>query len=154
MKQHNKIEKEKMMSSEVTFLIIEDNDLDAEKVERSFKKLKIDSPRIRAEDGYEALQILRDQIPEKKIVKPYIILLDLNMPRVNGFEFLQEIRKDPRLKDAIVYVLTTSEAISDINEAYSYNVSGYIVKPMSIIEMIEALKVMGLFWKLCKLPQE
>ena len=83
---------------------------------------------IIAEDGLEALDILRGRSPEKRISYPYIILLDLNMPRMNGFEFLPELRDDQALLSAVVFVLTTSDAPSDRERAYRENIAGYMVK--------------------------
>lgn len=112
----------------VNILIVEDDDVAAESVVRSLRKHAMDFPVTLARDGIEALEILRSTHNELTIEKPYIVLLDLNMPRMNGFEFLQEVRQDNQLHDAIVFVLTTSDADSDKSRAYHENIAGYMVK--------------------------
>ncbi|HWV14070.1 MAG TPA: response regulator [Cellvibrio sp.] len=117
-----------MSKAVMNILLVEDDDVAAEAVVRSIHKHDLNFPVIVAEDGLEALDVLRDKISDKKINRPYLILLDLNMPRMNGFEFLQEIRTDNNLKDSVVFVLTTSDADSDKTRAYHENIAGYMVK--------------------------
>lgn len=142
-----------MTAHSVSFLLVEDNDLDAEKIERSFADLKITNPLIRARDGLEALSLLRGDHEQTELHRPLIILLDLNMPRMNGIEFLEELRRDERLADLSVYVFTTSDHQLDVQAAHRYNVSGYIVKPVKRAQMIEALGTLNLYWDLCEFPQ-
>ncbi len=115
-------------SSELRVLLVDDDAVDAEGVVRAFKKTNITHPVVRAMDGVEALQILRGDGESPKLTKPYLVLLDLNMPRMSGAEFLREVRKDPDLKDTIVFVLTTSQADADKIAVYDLNVAGYLVK--------------------------
>ena len=117
-----------MKVNDPNILLVEDDDVAAEAVTRSLKKNGVTFPVVTAEDGMTALEILRGRHPTRKIAYPYIILLDLNMPRMNGFEFLQELRKDPQLSSAVVFVLTTSDAPSDRARAYRENIAGYMVK--------------------------
>lgn len=112
----------------VNILLVDDDDVAAESVVRSLRKHTVDFPVTLARDGIEALEILRNPLPDLRIEKPYIILLDLNMPRMDGFEFLQEIRGDKQLHDSIVFVLTTSDADTDRTRAYHANIAGYMVK--------------------------
>jgi CheY-like chemotaxis protein len=112
----------------VNILLVDDDDVAAESVVRSLRKHTVDFPVTLARDGIEALEILRNPLPDLRIEKPYIILLDLNMPRMDGFEFLQEIRGDKQLHDSIVFVLTTSDADTDRTRAYHENIAGYMVK--------------------------
>lgn len=112
----------------VNILLIDDDDVAAESVVRSLRKHTVDFPVTLARDGIEALEILRKTHPDLSIEKPYIILLDLNMPRMNGFEFLQEIRNDKQLHDSVIFVLTTSDFDSDKARAYHENIAGYMVK--------------------------
>lgn len=114
--------------TQVNILLIDDDDVAAESVVRSLRKHTIDFPVTLARDGIEALEILRKTHPDLNIEKPYIILLDLNMPRMNGFEFLQEIRSDKQLRDSVIFVLTTSNFDSDRARAYQENIAGYMVK--------------------------
>lgn len=111
----------------VNILIVDDDALDVEMFKMSITKRKFANPVIRAVDGVEALEILRNQ-HEIVLERPYIILMDINMPRMNGLECIKEIRKDPQLKDAIVFVMTTSSDEADIYDAYNLNVAGYMVK--------------------------
>lgn len=114
--------------SQINILIVDDDDVAAESVVRSLRKHAMDFPITLARDGVEALEILRRQHQDLSIEKPYLILLDLNMPRMDGFEFLQEVRCDKNLHDSIIFVLTTSDADSDRIRAYEENIAGYMVK--------------------------
>lgn len=114
--------------AKVNILLVDDDDVAAESVVRSLRKNTIDFPITLARDGIEALEILRSSHADLSIEKPYLILLDLNMPRMDGFEFLQEIRSDKKLHDSIVFVLTTSDFDSDKTRAYNENIAGYMVK--------------------------
>ncbi|WP_331346600.1 response regulator [Cellvibrio sp. UBA7661] len=114
--------------TKVNILIVDDDDVAAESVVRSLRKHAMDFPITLARDGIEALEILREHHSELTIEKPYIVLLDLNMPRMDGFEFLQEVRQDEVLQDSIIFVLTTSDADSDKSRAYRENIAGYMVK--------------------------
>lgn len=108
-------------------LLVDDDDVARESVVRNLRKHEIEFPVVFAEDGAVALEILRGR-HERTIGRPRIILLDLNMPRMNGFEFLQELRSDATLRNAIVFVLTTSSADEDRARAYQENIAGYMVK--------------------------
>jgi CheY-like chemotaxis protein len=112
----------------LTILLIEDDDVAAEAVMRSLTKANVHFPVVWAEDGLAALEILRGQSPNRKVPRPRVLLLDLNMPRMNGFEFLQTLRADPALNDEIVFVLTTSDEQTDRHKAYQENIAGYMVK--------------------------
>ena len=89
----------------VSILLVEDDDVDAMGVERALKKLRLANPLFRARDGLQGLEMMRSQ----KIPRPFLILLDLNMPRMNGLETLREIRRDPALTKSVIFVLTTSK---------------------------------------------
>lgn len=109
-------------------LLIEDDDVAAEAVMRSMQRAGIPCPVTWVEDGQAALEVLREQDAQRKAPRPRLILLDLNMPRMNGFEFLEAARADPQLKDEVIFVLTTSSADTDRSRAYDENVAGYMVK--------------------------
>jgi CheY-like chemotaxis protein len=117
-----------MTDPNLSVLLVEDDDVAAEAVERSLRKHKVDALIVWAENGAVALEILRGTHPTKTIASPHIILLDLNMPRMNGFEFLTELRADSRLANNVVFVLTTSNADIDRNRAYDEHIAGYMVK--------------------------
>lgn len=108
-------------------LLVDDDDVAAEAVVRGLRKHSMECPIVIAEEGGVALQILRGT-HARKISKPYIVLLDLNMPRMNGLEFLRELRLDAALKGTIVFVLTTSAAEADRARAYEHSIAGYMVK--------------------------
>lgn len=112
----------------LNILLVEDDDVAAESVIRSFRQAGIPFPVTWVEDGLAALQVLQDQHPELKTPRPRLILLDLNMPRMNGFEFLETVRADPALKNEVVFVLTTSNEDADRNRAYDEHIAGYMVK--------------------------
>lgn len=116
------------MSDLLTVLLIEDDDVAAESVRRSLGKMGVPFPIVWAEDGVAGLAALRDQDPARHIRRPRVILLDLNMPRMNGFEFLQQLRGDPELRDEVVFVLTTSDVDADRTRAYHEQIAGYMVK--------------------------
>lgn len=111
-----------------TLLIVEDDDVDLMGIQRSLKMNGVANPIKIARDGLEALELLRGENGQEKIKMPFILLLDLNMPRMNGLELMKEIREDDLLKVSPIFVLTTSKADKDIIDAYNHNVAGYIVK--------------------------
>ncbi|MGA2808086.1 MAG: response regulator [Terracidiphilus sp.] len=108
-------------------LVVDDDDLTAESLQRSLKKISSVFHVVPAEDGQEALDILFGR-SMKRIERPFIVLLDLNMPRMNGFEFLKELRADERFRGSVVFVLSSSDADLDIYRAYDQCVAGYMVK--------------------------
>ncbi len=132
----------------VNLLLVEDDDVDATGVERALKRRRILNPLIRARDGIEALELLRGG----KVPRPFLVLLDLNMPRMGGLEFIREIRNDPQLHDAVVFVLTTSKSDEDLAAAYRNHVAGYIVKSefgdtfAGLVEMLDS------YWQIVQLP--
>lgn len=131
-----------------TILLVEDDDVDAMSVERAFKKMRIANPIIRAKDGLVALELLKNGT----IITPYIMLLDLNMPRMGGLELLAELRKDENLKNSVVFVLTTSKDDEDKLAAYNQNIAGYIVKEKLQHGFDELVKLLDHYWRLVELP--
>ena len=129
---------------------MEDDDVDILNVKRSLRKLNLLNPIHTACDGLEALDLLRgtDTIPP--IPSPTLILLDINMPRMNGLEFLREIRSDQKLQHLSVVVLTTSDEERDIVEAYNFHVAGYILKPVQPEKFFETIVAMEHYWRLCE----
>ena len=109
-------------------LLVDDDEVSCEGVIRSLRKNNIRCRVVTAEDGLEALQILQGEHPSKAIHDPFLVLLDLNMPRMDGFEFLEAVRGAPPLKETVVFVLTTSGRDTDRSRAYSENVAGYMIK--------------------------
>lgn len=116
------------MSKELSVLIVEDDDVSAESITRSLRKVAPDIGIIHAEEGKTAIAILEKTHPDKVIKSPFLVLLDLNMPVMNGFEFLEYIRDSKNLQDTVIFILTTSNDDTDRSRAYANNVAGYMVK--------------------------
>ncbi len=112
----------------VTFLLVDDDEVDREVVRRMFSQLKLANRIVEAGNGKDALNILRGENGHDALNRPFIILLDINMPIMDGHEFLNTIRADDDLKDVVVFVMTTSHTYSDRQKAHDNNVAGYIVK--------------------------
>ena len=138
----------------INILLIEDDEVDVMNVKRAFKKYKITNPLYVAGNGLEGLEMLRSQDREQPQVPESrrLILLDLNMPKMNGLEFLQELRKDDNLKRTPVIVLTTSDEDKDRMEAYNLNVAGYILKPVTFNNFAEVMVALNKYWTLCEMP--
>jgi CheY-like chemotaxis protein len=138
----------------VNILLVEDDSVDVMNVERAFRKNNIHNPLFHAKNGLLALDLLRGTNGKTCISpRPQIILLDLNMPQMNGIEFLKELRKDEDLKSISVFVMTTSNDERDRFEAYNLNVAGYILKPVSFEKFVDAVSILNSYWKLCEQPQ-
>lgn len=136
----------------LTFVLIDDDDVDVMCIKRAFRELKIANPMVVASDGLEGLAALRGEGGYRRAEAPFIILLDLNMPRMNGFEFLDIIRDDPELKTAVVFVLTTSRHDRDRLSAYERNIAGYIVKDKAMETFVEAMHMIDHYWRVVELP--
>ena len=137
----------------VNILLVEDDSVDVINVQRAFKKNNIQNPLSIAKNGIEALNMLRGENGYEKIdPQPQIILLDLNMPQMNGIEFLKEVRKDTLLRTISVFVMTTSSDDKDRMDAYNLNVAGYILKPISFEKFVSAVSILDSYWKLCEQP--
>jgi CheY-like chemotaxis protein len=133
----------------LNILLVEDDDVDVMNVRRAFAKHHITNPLFVARDGVEALEKLRDsEIPKGR----RLVLLDLNMPRMNGIEFLRELRNDPQLAPTPVVVLTTSNDDQDKVEAYHLNVAGYLLKPVTFINFCDVMVTLNKYWSLVEMP--
>ena len=141
-----------MNKQQVRVLVVDDDDVDSEMVVRGFKKHRIGNPVTVAENGREALEVLRGN-GEAPLAKPFIVLLDLNMPGMNGFEFLDELRSDPSLKSTVVFVLTTSRQEVDMAKSYEKNVAGYIVKGDVGPSFKKAVDMLEDYWTVVTLPR-
>jgi CheY-like chemotaxis protein len=140
------------MSKLINILLIEDDEVDVMNVQRAFKKNKIGNPLYVVSNGVEALDALLGRNPSDEIPMPGIILLDINMPKMGGIEFLEELRKVPGLKGISVFVMTTSNEESDKVAAYNLNVAGYILKPLSFEGFANAVAILNNYWHLCEMP--
>lgn len=140
----------------INVLLVEDDEVDIMNVRRAFRRNNITNPLFVANNGLEALEMLRKQDGNKSFIPSgrRIILLDLNMPRMGGLEFLQELRADPQLRSIPVIVLTTSNQDRDLIEAYNLNVAGYILKPVTFSNFAEVMATLNKYWALCELPYQ
>lgn len=143
-----------MSDDPVTIFLVEDNDVDAEAVRRGLRKNKVANPIRRARDGVEALEMLRSDDPETAVSPPYIILLDIKMPRMDGIEFLEHLRDDPDLRQSIVFVLTTSDDERDKWAAYEKNIAGYILKSRVGEDFVHLIEMLGHYWRYVEFPPE
>jgi len=144
-----------MSLKQLNILLVEDDEVDIMNVKRAFKKNKINNPLHIARNGLEALAMLRGDAAagvQKIEPTPKIILLDINMPKMGGLEFLEIIRGDDALKSVSVFVMTTSDEESDKLAAFNLNVAGYILKPLSFERFVDAISVLNHYWTLCELP--
>ena len=137
----------------VTLLLVEDDLVDAEAIQRAFRQHRIANPFVVVPDGVEALRALRGE-SEVRVPHPYVVLLDINMPRMNGLEFLAELRADPALSRTIVFVLTTSDREEDKVAAYDQHVAGYILKSRVGEDFLEVVKLLRVYWRLVEFPPE
>jgi CheY-like chemotaxis protein len=129
-------------------LLVEDDSVDAMSVERALKDIKVGNPLAHRVNGEEALKYLREETSQM----PCVILLDLNMPKMNGIEFLKIAKADAVLKRVPVVVLTTSKEEQDIVETFDLGVAGYVVKPVDYKKFVEAVRAINLYWTLSEIP--
>ena len=137
-----------MDQRELHILLVDDDEVDVMTVQRAFSKKNLTNPIHVAGNGIEALERLRSGT----ISSRRIVLLDLNMPRMNGIEFLQELRADPELQSTCVIVLTTSNEDRDKIEAYRLNVAGYLLKPVTFPSFVELMTTLNKYWTLVEMP--
>ena len=129
-------------------LLVEDDHVDVMTVKRALADLRVRNPLVHSTNGEEALAYLQ----EPGNHKPCLILLDLNMPKMNGVELLRTIKADKVLKKIPVVVLTTSKSEKDIAEIFENGVAGYVVKPADYKKFVEAIRTINLYWALSELP--
>jgi CheY-like chemotaxis protein len=129
-------------------LLLEDDTVDAMTVKRALKDIHVTNPLVRVANGEEALVYLRDETK----AKPCVILLDINMPKMNGIEFLKIAKADDKLRIIPAIVLTTSKDDQDRFKTFQLSISGFIVKPVDYVKFVEAMKIVNLYWTLSELP--
>ena len=133
----------------LNILLVDDDEVDVMTVRRAFTKANIVNKLFVASDGIQALDMLRNNgVPDSR----RIVLLDLNMPRMNGIEFLREVRADRALHALTVVVLTTSNEDRDRVEAYQLNVAGYLLKPVTFQAFAEVMATLNKYWTLMEMP--
>lgn len=140
--------------STVRILLVEDDDVDAEGIHRAFSRRRILNPIHRVHNGREALQALRGTDQASAVPRPLLVLLDLNLPQMNGIEFLDEVRNDPQLHDTIILVLTTSDDERDMTAAWSHHVAGYILKSRAGDDFLNLIQLLDHYWRVVEFPLE
>jgi len=135
-----------------TVLLVDDDEIDVMAVTRAFKTLRIPNPVVVARDGMEALDILRGTNGRDRLPPPYLVLLDLNMPRMGGVEFLTELRDDSELCQTIVFVMTMSVAHGDRVRAYHKNVAGYVLKQGGERSFVDSIAMLHHYWSMVQFP--
>ena len=137
------------MKSQRPILLVEDDRVDAMTVKRALKELKVTNRLCVVGNGEEAVAFLQEARNEK----PCIILLDVNMPKMNGIEFLTVIKRDDSLKTIPVVMLTTSRADQDRIGSFALGVAGYMLKPVDYLQFMETMRAISLYWTLSELPE-
>jgi CheY-like chemotaxis protein len=133
----------------LNIMLVDDDEVDIMNVKRAFARANIANPMFVAHNGIEALEALRSgKVPPAR----RLVLLDINMPRMNGIEFLREVRKDPDLQALCVVVLTTSNEDRDRIEAYQLNVAGYLVKPVTFVNFVDVMATLNKYWTVMEMP--
>jgi len=135
-----------MASKTVTILLVEDDEIDVKALRWAFEKLKVANPLVVARDGVEAWEMLKD------LSRPYLIITDINMPRMNGIELIRKIRQSEEYRDSIVFALTTSNDEQDKIAAYNLNVAGYMLKTDMGTSFQRAIALIDNYWKVVEFP--
>jgi len=129
-------------------LLIEDDDVDVMTVKRALRDLKLTNQLVPIGDGEEAIEYLRNE----SAAKPCLVLLDLNMPKMDGAEFLKIVKADKALKKIPVVILTTSNSDRDVIESFELGAAGYMVKSVDYEKFVETIRAIDLYWTVSKLP--
>ncbi|MCA9517552.1 MAG: response regulator [Myxococcales bacterium] len=140
-----------MTTDALTLLVVEDNDVDRESLRRAFRKAQVPCTLVMANDGVEALARLRAE-GTGALDRPFLVLLDLAMPRMNGLELLRTLRADPQLASVVAFILTTSRRPEDIAEAYALNAAGYFVKDVVGDDGSQLVELLERYWTLAEMP--
>jgi CheY-like chemotaxis protein len=136
----------------VQILLVEDDDGDAKAVERAFATANLGNRILRAHDGVEAWDILKGSNGHARLEPPYMLLVDLNMPRMNGIQLVSAIREDPTLRDIVVFILSTSNRSEDKQAAHALKVTGYILKEKAGEDFLRLFSLVQSYWRIVELP--
>lgn len=123
-----------------TFLLVDDDEVDALAFRRILSKARISNAVVRAKDGQQALELLRDRSSAESLSEPLVLILDLNMPRMGGFELLDILRADPELAKTMVYVVSTSNREADRREAMARGAVGFLDKSESLERLVDMFR--------------
>lgn len=134
------------------FLIVDDDCVSVMAMERAMRKLRILNETHVCTDGQHALNFLRAETEKAKGLPPIIVILDLNMPRMGGLEFLNNVRMDPLLSRVVVFVFTTSDTPEDVSSAFDHNVAGYVIKENPSETFSKALDMLEAYARIIELP--
>lgn len=137
----------------VKILLVEDDSIDVKAFQRAMSKMKINNPIHISRDGVEAWEYLQGCVVDESEESPSLVILDINMPRMNGLELLSKIRKDDQLRHLIVFVLTTSNDEKDKFEAFDMNVAGYMLKSDMGNSFIRAVELIDSYWRVVEFPE-
>jgi len=133
-------------TQQVSILVVEDDEIDVKALLKAFKKLRIANPVTIAKDGLEGWEALQT------MPRPFLVIMDINMPRMNGLELLRKMRGDKKFHDTIVFILTTSTDEKDKFEAYDLNVTGYMLKSDMGTSFIRAIEMVEKYWRVIEFP--
>jgi len=136
----------------VQFMIVDDDEVCVMAAKRALKNLELEGRSTFAKNGLEALDALEQSLTPSGVLPPTIIVLDLNMPKMSGLEFLERIQHEPAYQTAVVFVLTSSAAKSDIDNAYRYNIAGYMLKNSPIDSIADAMQMLKTYSELVVIP--
>ena len=143
---------EQRQGNPLSILLVEDDDGDAMAIRRAFRTMNVANQIARAVDGIEALDMLKGTNGKTKISPPFILLVDINMPRMNGIQFIEAVRADEDLQRSIAFVLTTSKRDADKIAAYNLNVAGYIVKETAGRDFLSLTGLIESYWRIVEMP--
>jgi CheY-like chemotaxis protein len=141
-----------MVGKDVKILLVEDDDGDFKLVQRAFRRASVANELVRAVDGMEALEYLRGSKDGQPLKRPYLLLVDINMPRMNGLELVKTIRHDAQLQDTVIFMLTTSKHDEDKHTAYNHNVAGYILKENAGHDFLQLVTLVGGYSRIVEMP--
>jgi CheY-like chemotaxis protein len=141
-----------MVDQTVHVILVDDDDVDVEAVVRSFRSYGLQNPISVFHNGAEAIRALRGELGQHLAHTPHLVLLDLNMPKMNGIEFLDEVRRDPNLRRTIVFALTTSDTEEDKKAAYERHVAGYLVKSHLGVSYRALTHMLDSYWRIVEFP--